>query len=145
MSLLYRVSSGLLVLFALGHHFGFRRVDPRWGADAVVAAMRGTRFEVQGFSRTYWDFFTGFGLFVTVFLLFSAVLAWQLGPEWKYNPDLITEVEVTFTPDGDGTLVNLEHRDLERMGDGAPAMREAIDAPGGWSGLLELYSQAIGQ
>ena len=46
--LLYRVSSGLLVLFALGHHFGFRRVDPRWGADAVVAAMRGTRFEVQG-------------------------------------------------------------------------------------------------
>lgn len=47
-SLLYRVSSGLLVLFALGHHFGFRRVDPRWGADAVVAAMRGTRFEVQG-------------------------------------------------------------------------------------------------
>ena len=73
------------------------------------------------------------------------VLAWQLGPEWKYNPDLITEVEVTFTPDGDGTLVNLEHRDLERMGDGAPAMREAIDAPGGWSGLLELYSQAIGQ
>jgi len=78
-SLLYRVSSALLVLFALGHHFGFRRVDPRWGADAVVAAMRGTRFEVQGFSRTYWDFFTGFGLFVTVFLLFSAVLAWQLG------------------------------------------------------------------
>ena len=73
------------------------------------------------------------------------VLAWQLGPEWKYNPDLITEVEVTFTPDGDGTLVNLEHRDLERMGDGAPAMRMAIDAPGGWSGLLELYSQAIGQ
>jgi len=78
-SVLYRVSSGLLVLFALGHHFGFRRLDPRWGADAVVGAMRTTRFDVQGFSRTYWDFFTGFGFFVTVFLLFAAVLAWQLG------------------------------------------------------------------
>ena len=73
------------------------------------------------------------------------VLAWQLGPEWKYDPDLITEVEVTFTAEGEGTRVDLEHRDLERMGDGAEAMREAIDAPGGWSGLLELYSQAAGQ
>lgn len=78
-SLLYRVASGLLVLFALGHTLGFRRVDPRWGVDSVVGAMRATRFDVQGFSRTYWDFYTGFGLFVTVFLLFAAVLAWQLG------------------------------------------------------------------
>ena len=50
-----------------------------------------------------------------------------------------------LTAQSEGTRVDLEHRDLERMGDGAPAMREAIDAPGGWSGLLELYSQAAGQ
>jgi len=30
-------------------------------------------------NRTYWDFYTGFGLFVTVFLLFTAILTWQLG------------------------------------------------------------------
>ena len=78
-SLLYRVASGLLVLFAIGHTLGFRRTDPRWGADSVVGAMRTTRFNVDGFSRTYWDFFTGFGLFVTVFLLFAAILAWELG------------------------------------------------------------------
>lgn len=29
--------------------------------------------------RTYWDFYVGFGLFVTVFLLFAAAMAWQLG------------------------------------------------------------------
>jgi hypothetical protein len=29
-------------------------------------------------TRTYWDFFSGFGFFVTVFLFFSAVLALQL-------------------------------------------------------------------
>ena len=41
--------------------------------------MRTIHFDVQGFSRTYWDFYTGFGLFVTIFLLFAAFLAWQLG------------------------------------------------------------------
>jgi hypothetical protein len=41
--------------------------------------MRTVRFDVQGFSRSYWDFFVGAGLFVGAFLLFAAVLAWQLG------------------------------------------------------------------
>ena len=41
--------------------------------------MRSVRFDAQGFSRTYWDFYVGFGLFVSVFLVFAAVLAWQLG------------------------------------------------------------------
>jgi hypothetical protein len=78
-SLLYRVSSVLLVLFALGHTIGFRKGDPAWNADNTVSSMRSVHFEVQGFNRTYWDFFTGFGLFVTVFLLFAAVLAWRFG------------------------------------------------------------------
>jgi len=33
----------------------------------------------MGFSRTYWDFYVGFGLFISVILLLAAVLAWQLG------------------------------------------------------------------
>lgn len=78
-ALLYRIAAGLLVLFAIGHTLGFRQVDPSWGAEGVVAALKSHRFDVQGFSRTYWDFYTGFGLFVTVFLVFAAVLAWQLG------------------------------------------------------------------
>jgi hypothetical protein len=44
------------VLFAIGHTLGFRKVDPRWGADSVTTAMQSVRFEVQGFSRGYWDF-----------------------------------------------------------------------------------------
>jgi len=68
-----------LLLFAAAHTLGFREVDPKWGVDALVASMRTIHFDAQGFSRTYWDFYTGFGLFVTVFLLFAAFLAWQLG------------------------------------------------------------------
>jgi hypothetical protein len=77
--ILYRISSVLLLLFAAGHTFGFRQNNPAWGAGAVLGLMRSVRFEAQGFTRTYWDFFSAFGFFLSVFLLFAAILAWQLG------------------------------------------------------------------
>lgn len=77
-SLLYRVASGLLFLFAAGHTLGFTQADPEWGVGAVVGAMQSSRFNVQGFTRTYWDFFLGAGFTVGVLYLFAAVLAWQL-------------------------------------------------------------------
>ena len=40
--------------------------------------MQSVHFDVQGFSRSYWDFFVGAGLSVGVFYLFASVLAWQL-------------------------------------------------------------------
>ncbi len=78
-SVLYRIASILLLLFAAGHTLGFRKIDPKWGVDSLVESMRTVHFDAQGFSRSYWDFYTGFGLFVTVFFLFAAFLAWQLG------------------------------------------------------------------
>jgi len=78
-SILYRIASVLLILFAIGHTLGFRRVDPRWGVDSLINQLRSTHFNVQGFNRTYWDFFTGFGLFVTILLLFAAIVSWQMG------------------------------------------------------------------
>src|SRR5246500_4249027 len=77
--ILYRISSVLLLLFAAGHTFGFRQNNPEWGADAVLGLMRSVRFNAQGFTRSYWDFFSAFGLFFSVFLLFAAALAWLLG------------------------------------------------------------------
>src|SRR5260370_28636628 len=77
--LLYRISSALFVLFAFGHTIGFRRLDPRWGADSVVGGMKSVRFLVQGLDRSYWDFYVGFGLFVSVFLVFAAILTWRFG------------------------------------------------------------------
>ena len=68
----------LIALFAAGHTFGFRQTDPKWGLDSALAAIKSIRFTTQGFTKKYWDFYVGFGLFVTVFLLLAAVLAWQL-------------------------------------------------------------------
>ncbi|HWZ97169.1 MAG TPA: hypothetical protein VN025_05355 [Candidatus Dormibacteraeota bacterium] len=78
-SVLYRISSVLLLLFAVGHTLGFRQSDPAWGVDALLGSMRSIHFDVQGFSRTYWDLFLAAGFSVGVFYLFAAVLAWQLG------------------------------------------------------------------
>ena len=78
-SVIYRAASVLLVLFAIGHTFGFRQSDPGWGISALLALMQSIHFGLQGFSRTYWDLYSGLGFFVTAFLLLSAVLAWQLG------------------------------------------------------------------
>jgi len=78
-SLFYRIASVLLVLFAVGHTLGFRKADPQWRVDSLIVSMQSIHFDAQGFSRTYWDFYTGFGLFVSVLILFAAVLTWQLG------------------------------------------------------------------
>ena len=77
-SMFYRIAAVLLLLFAVGHTLGFRQSDPKWGVDALLGSMRSIHFDLGGFSRTYWDLFVGAGLFVSVFLLFAAVLAWQL-------------------------------------------------------------------
>jgi uncharacterized protein YndB with AHSA1/START domain len=69
------------------------------------------------------------------------VLIWQLTPEFTYDANLITEVEVLFTPEGNGTRVDLEHRDLERLGKNADTMRETISGPGGWPTLLQLFAE----
>ena len=76
-SAFYRIAAVLLLLFDAGHTSGFPWSDPKWGVD--LGSMRSTHFYIMGFSRTYWDFFSAFGLFFSVFLLFAAVLAWLLG------------------------------------------------------------------
>jgi hypothetical protein len=78
-SVLYRIAAVLLLLFAILHTLGFRQNIPEWGVGGVIGLMQSVHFDAQGFNRTYWDFFSAFGLFVSVFLLFTAELAWQLG------------------------------------------------------------------
>ncbi|MER8547341.1 SRPBCC family protein [Mesorhizobium sp. M0684] len=68
-------------------------------------------------------------------------LAWRIGAGWRYDPALLTEVEIRFVALGENaTRVELEHRLLENMGETAEAMREAFESEGGWSGLLDRYA-----
>lgn len=78
-AIFYRIASVLLLIFAALHTFGFRQVDASWGVDSMIGSMRSIHFDIMGTSRTYWDFFVGFGFLFSVFLVFTAVLTWQLG------------------------------------------------------------------
>jgi uncharacterized protein YndB with AHSA1/START domain len=68
------------------------------------------------------------------------VLGWQLNREKRFDPRLITEVELTFraAPDG-GTDVLLEHRNLERFGQDAVQWLSTIG--GGWTQKLGEYAE----
>ncbi|MBZ5603541.1 MAG: hypothetical protein LAO79_14675 [Acidobacteriia bacterium] len=72
---LYRIAAVLFVLFAAAHTFGFLRFKPPTEEGmAVLNAMNTVHF--AGFS--YGGFYVGFGLYVSVYMIFSAFLAWHL-------------------------------------------------------------------
>lgn len=72
----------------------------------------------------------------------QVTLAWQLTAQWQYDPDFVTEVEVTFTAEGPRTTrVDLEHRNLARYGVVGPDLRTAIDAPTGWGLILSNFAK----
>jgi hypothetical protein len=86
----YRIAAVLLILFAAGHTAGFLRFKPPTAeAVAVRDAMGSVRFPVGRSQFTYRDFYVGFGLFVTVYFLFSAFVAWHLGEVVRTNPHAI--------------------------------------------------------
>lgn len=92
-SLLYRVTSILLVLFAIGHTWGFRQTDPSWGINALLESLRTARFHANGFdNRTFWNFYVGFGLFVTALMLLAAVFAWQMG---QLSPEALASMRLS--------------------------------------------------
>jgi uncharacterized protein YndB with AHSA1/START domain len=70
------------------------------------------------------------------------LLAWQLDGGWKFDPKLVTEVEIRFVGDGNGgTRVDLEHRRIERMGNAAEATDAMLDE--GWETLLRRYASSV--
>ena len=69
--------------------------------------------------------------------------SWHLGPDWNFDADLAkaSEVEIRFTAEGPGsTFVELEHRGLERHGEGYERLREMLDSPDAWSTTLAEFA-----
>jgi uncharacterized protein YndB with AHSA1/START domain len=69
--------------------------------------------------------------------------SWDISLRWEIetNPDRASEVEVRFIAESDTrTRVELEHRALERHGDGWESMRDAVASPNGWGGGLRSFA-----
>lgn len=76
------------------------------------------------------------------------LLAWDISPHWQIetNPDHTSEVELTFTAiDSDRTRVDLEHRHLDRHGDGWQGLRGGLEAPDGWPLYLDRYTKLVAE
>jgi uncharacterized protein YndB with AHSA1/START domain len=75
------------------------------------------------------------------------VFSWDIGLDWKVETDhaRTSEVELRFVPDGpERTRVELEHRHLERHGDGWEAMRDAVGSPDGWGVGMRRFAAYVG-
>jgi uncharacterized protein YndB with AHSA1/START domain len=71
------------------------------------------------------------------------VFSWDITPTWQLetDPSHASEVEVRFIAEADArTRVELEHRALERHGDGWERMSEVVASPGGWPKTLQSYA-----
>jgi hypothetical protein len=76
----FRSASVLLFIFCLMHTGGGMLAQKSLGppSDIVFSAMKRVHFDFNGADCTWYGFWFGFGLTVSIFLLLSAVIAWQL-------------------------------------------------------------------
>jgi uncharacterized protein YndB with AHSA1/START domain len=74
------------------------------------------------------------------------VISWDISPRWQIETDLdkTSEVEVRFIAEGpERTRVELEHRNLDRHGDGWEAVRASVDGEDGWPLYLNRFSDVL--
>jgi hypothetical protein len=62
----------------------------------VVEAMKSDHFPVIGVSRSYWDFYFGFGLIISVMQLLQAIVLWQLGTLAKTDAARLRPIIAVF-------------------------------------------------
>jgi uncharacterized protein YndB with AHSA1/START domain len=74
------------------------------------------------------------------------VFSWDISPQWQLESDLekTSEWEVRFIPEGpERTRVELEHRNLERHGEGWEGEREGVASDGGWPLYLQRFAEVV--
>ena len=72
--------------------------------------------------------------------------SWDINPQWQIETDLerTSEVDVRFISETDErTRVELEHRNLDRHGEGWESERDAVDSEGGWPLYLQRFAELI--
>ena len=114
------------------HHIGEGEL-----AEAIIEPFEGGRWYERTSSGTECDWGT-----VLVWDPPRAVaLSWAIDGEFRSDPDHASRIDVTFTPDGDGTVVVVEHSEF--AGHRAAAeLHAAVMDTGGWPTLLVSFMEA---
>jgi uncharacterized protein YndB with AHSA1/START domain len=107
-------------------------------AEAVLEPKAGGRWYTKGTSGAEREW----GTVLTWEPPGRLVLGWQLDTEFQYDADVVTEVEIVFTELGPHrTLVELEHRDLDRFGPASTKMRDTFGGDDGWTDLIKDFAR----
>ena len=95
--LLLRIASVLALIHGVLHTIGgvFGSIQPG-PMQAAATAMQVNRFEAMGANRSYWDYFIGYGLVLTVKFLVETVVFWQLASLVKFYGLRIRPLLIAF-------------------------------------------------
>ena len=95
--LFLRIAAVLTLIHAVLHTIGgvFSKAEPGPAATAVTA-MKMNEFVLMGHMRSYWEFYRGLGLAVTILLTAEAVVFWQLGSLVKRDAPRLRPIVATF-------------------------------------------------
>jgi hypothetical protein len=95
--LLLRIAAVITFLYFAGHTSGIPWTPAVGPAETpVLEAMKSHSFDALGFKRTYWDFYVGFGVIISVYMLLQAVVLWQLGSLAKVDALRVRPIVATF-------------------------------------------------
>jgi uncharacterized protein YndB with AHSA1/START domain len=129
-----------------------RDMDSWWPADMhiIEGELAGMVFEPQVGGRIYDRNTEGHECTWARVLAYDppdrVVFSWDISTQWQIetDPDRTSEVEVRFVAESDTrTRVELEHRGIERHGEGWEAMYGAVSSPDGWRKGLAAFAAAL--
>ena len=92
-----RIAAVVTLLYFAGHTAGMPwtpYTDPE--ALAIIEAMKNHSFEAEGLKGTYWDFYFGFGIIISVFLFVQAAVLWQVASLAKTDAIRVRPIVVSF-------------------------------------------------
>jgi hypothetical protein len=92
-----RIASVLTLIHSVLHTIGGVFGQPEPGVSATAwATMKANTFPVFGLTRSYFIFYRGLGLGITIFLTAEAIVFWQLGTLAKTDAVRLRPVLATF-------------------------------------------------
>jgi hypothetical protein len=92
-----RIAAVVTLLYCAGHTAGMPwtpYTDPE--ALAIIEAMKNHSFEAEGLKGTYWDFYFGFGIIISLALLVQAAVLWQVASLAKTDAIRVRPIVVSF-------------------------------------------------
>ena len=120
--ILLRTASVVSLLFTAGHSLGGLRQWSPMGENEVLKAMTAVRFETMGVSRSYLDFFMGFGWSISVAMLMQTALLWQMASLARVDVAKVRPMIVVFA--------------LATLATGLISWRLILPLPAAFSGVL---------